>query len=250
VWCECRAAGEQHREHLLTDQPLFQTHTTLCPPAHPHSLIAESEDDEGEESSEQEEEEQKKKPQQQQHAGDKRKAQEKAAAPTPASKKPATAAAATPQQQQQQQQQKDKQAAKTPQQQAAKTPQQQAAAAKTPQQQQQQTPGSAKRAKPRVFDNGFEIHELKMGQPDGRVARAGKRVSMRYVGRLVKGGKVFDSNTKGKPFQFRLGVGEVIKGWVSAVFFGGGGGGNGGGGGGGRLGGADREGVVVTRLHS
>jgi hypothetical protein len=44
-----------------------------------------------------------------------------------------------------------------------------------------------------------------MGQPDGRLARAGKRVSMRYVGRLKKGGKVFDSNTKGKPFSFRLG---------------------------------------------
>jgi FK506-binding nuclear protein len=25
--------------------------------------------------------------------------------------------------------------------------------------------------------------------------------------------QVFDSNTKGKPFQFRLGGGEVIKGW-------------------------------------
>ncbi|KAJ2795485.1 peptidylprolyl isomerase fpr3, partial [Coemansia helicoidea] len=26
-------------------------------------------------------------------------------------------------------------------------------------------------------------------------------------------GKVFDKNTKGKPFWFRLGAGEVIKGW-------------------------------------
>jgi FK506-binding nuclear protein len=35
---------------------------------------------------------------------------------------------------------------------------------------------------------------------------------MRYIGKL-KNGKVFDSNTKGKPFSFRLGKGEVIKGW-------------------------------------
>ena len=35
---------------------------------------------------------------------------------------------------------------------------------------------------------------------------------MRYVGKL-QNGKVFDSNTKGKPFSFKLGAGEVIKGW-------------------------------------
>jgi len=35
---------------------------------------------------------------------------------------------------------------------------------------------------------------------------------MRYIGKL-NNGKVFDSNTKGKPFTFRLGKGEVIKGW-------------------------------------
>ena len=34
---------------------------------------------------------------------------------------------------------------------------------------------------------------------------------MRYVGKL-ENGKIFDSNTKGKPFSFRLGKGEVIKG--------------------------------------
>lgn len=35
---------------------------------------------------------------------------------------------------------------------------------------------------------------------------------MRYIGKL-KNGKQFDANTKGKPFSFRLGKGEVIKGW-------------------------------------
>lgn len=34
---------------------------------------------------------------------------------------------------------------------------------------------------------------------------------MRYVGKLMNG-SIFDSNTKGKPFSFRLGKGEVIKG--------------------------------------
>jgi FKBP-type peptidyl-prolyl cis-trans isomerase len=59
------------------------------------------------------------------------------------------------------------------------------------------------------FENGFEIHSTKMGDPHGKLAKSGKRVSVRYVGRL-KNGKVFDKTDK-KPFQFRLGVGEVIK---------------------------------------
>jgi len=42
------------------------------------------------------------------------------------------------------------------------------------------------------------------------------KVSMRYVGKLPNG-KIFDSNTKGKPFTFKLGVGEVIKGWDEGV---------------------------------
>lgn len=39
---------------------------------------------------------------------------------------------------------------------------------------------------------------------------------MRYVGKLMNG-SIFDSNTKGKPFSFRLGKGEVIKGRSSAL---------------------------------
>lgn len=39
---------------------------------------------------------------------------------------------------------------------------------------------------------------------------------MRYIGKLTNG-KVFDSNTKGKPFAFKLGKGEVIKAWDEGV---------------------------------
>lgn len=39
---------------------------------------------------------------------------------------------------------------------------------------------------------------------------------MRYIGKLGNG-KVFDSNTNGKPFVFNLGKGEVIKGWDQGV---------------------------------
>lgn len=40
---------------------------------------------------------------------------------------------------------------------------------------------------------------------------------MRYIGKLASNGKVFDSNTKGKPFYFKLGRGEVIKAWDEGV---------------------------------
>jgi hypothetical protein len=37
-------------------------------------------------------------------------------------------------------------------------------------------------------------------------------VDSRYIGKL-QNGKQFDANTSGQPFYFRLGAGEVIKGW-------------------------------------
>jgi len=77
------------------------------------------------------------------------------------------------------------------------------------------TPASAAKpaTKVRRFDNGFIIEELAPGKPAGARAAPGKRVEVRYVGRLAKTGKVFDA-TKGKAtFKFRVGVGEVIKGW-------------------------------------
>lgn len=62
--------------------------------------------------------------------------------------------------------------------------------------------------------NGVKIDDKKLGT--GPAAKKGDRVGMRYIGKL-KDGKVFDSNKKGKPFSFKLGVGEVIKGWDIGV---------------------------------
>lgn len=57
----------------------------------------------------------------------------------------------------------------------------------------------------------IEDKKLAAGGASTRAAKAGDRVGMRYVGKLLKNGKEFDSNTKGKPFSFKLGRGEVIK---------------------------------------
>ncbi|KAK0504706.1 hypothetical protein EDD18DRAFT_1126027 [Armillaria luteobubalina] len=57
---------------------------------------------------------------------------------------------------------------------------------------------------------GLKIKDSKIGT--GPQAKQGNTIQMRYIGKLTSG-KIFDSNTKGKPFSFRLGAGEVIKGW-------------------------------------
>ncbi|KAL4982888.1 hypothetical protein BDW68DRAFT_169954 [Aspergillus falconensis] len=61
---------------------------------------------------------------------------------------------------------------------------------------------------------GVIIDDKKLGK--GAAAASGNTVAMRYIGKL-ENGKVFDSNKKGKPFTFKLGKGEVIKGWDIGV---------------------------------
>lgn len=58
--------------------------------------------------------------------------------------------------------------------------------------------------------NGVSVDDRKVGS--GPAAKKNSKVEMRYIGKL-KDGKVFDSNKSGKPFAFKLGTGEVIKGW-------------------------------------
>ena len=62
---------------------------------------------------------------------------------------------------------------------------------------------------------GVTIDDRKLGT--GQAAKNGDRISMRYIGKLDKDKKVFDSNKKGKPFTFKLGAGDVIKGWEIGV---------------------------------
>ncbi|KIX03603.1 uncharacterized protein Z518_07156 [Rhinocladiella mackenziei CBS 650.93] len=58
--------------------------------------------------------------------------------------------------------------------------------------------------------DGVTVDDRKIGT--GPAAKKGNRLEMRYIGKLDNG-KVFDSNKSGKPFSFKLGAGEVIKGW-------------------------------------
>ncbi|ORZ12667.1 hypothetical protein BCR42DRAFT_355793 [Absidia repens] len=62
--------------------------------------------------------------------------------------------------------------------------------------------------------SGLIIEDVKVG--DGANVKSGARIGMRYIGKLTNG-KVFDKNTSGKPFNFVLGRGEVIKGWDQGI---------------------------------
>lgn len=57
--------------------------------------------------------------------------------------------------------------------------------------------------------------DIKVGS--GAEAKAGKQVSVHYTGTL-QDGTVFDSSkTRGTPFTFTLGAGQVIEGWDKGV---------------------------------
>lgn len=69
----------------------------------------------------------------------------------------------------------------------------------------------------RTFPNGLAIEEVSMGKPNGKRASPGTKISVFYIGKLKKNGKIFDSNIGRAPFKFRLGIGQVIMGWDVGV---------------------------------
>lgn len=77
-----------------------------------------------------------------------------------------------------------------------------------PEQQQQQQ--NSQQQKRRTIEGGVQVEDLKVG--NGTPAKAGRNVSVYYVGRL-KNGKKFDETKQGEGFKFKLGNGDVIKGW-------------------------------------
>jgi FKBP-type peptidyl-prolyl cis-trans isomerase len=61
----------------------------------------------------------------------------------------------------------------------------------------------------------LKSEDLKPGT--GRAAKAGDTVRVHYTGKLLDGTKFDSSLDSGRPFEFKLGGGMVIKGWDQGV---------------------------------
>lgn len=64
-------------------------------------------------------------------------------------------------------------------------------------------------------DSGLKYVELKEG--DGATPTTGQTVVVHYTGTLEDGTKFDSSRDRNSPFQFKIGVGQVIKGWDEGV---------------------------------
>ena len=71
--------------------------------------------------------------------------------------------------------------------------------------------GATKVTKP----DGLVMEDVRVGT--GAEAKAGQKVSVHYTGWLTNGTKFDSSVDRGRPFEFNLGAGQVIKGWDEGV---------------------------------
>lgn len=64
-------------------------------------------------------------------------------------------------------------------------------------------------------DSGLQYVDLEVGT--GAMPQAGQTVTVHYTGTLEDGSKFDSSRDRNRPFSFRIGVGQVIKGWDEGV---------------------------------
>ena len=80
---------------------------------------------------------------------------------------------------------------------------------------QSQAPGGGRGGQEVTTPSGLKYEDTKVGT--GAEAKAGQNVAVHYTGWLTNGTKFDSSKDRGQPFTFRLGGGQVIKGWDEGV---------------------------------
>ncbi|XP_050386092.1 peptidyl-prolyl cis-trans isomerase FKBP43 [Argentina anserina] len=76
---------------------------------------------------------------------------------------------------------------------------------------------NAKSSEVRTFPSGLHIEELEAGEPDGKIATSGKKITVHYVGKLKENAGVVESCDCGPLLKFRLGRGRVIEGLDAGI---------------------------------
>jgi FKBP-type peptidyl-prolyl cis-trans isomerase FkpA len=66
-----------------------------------------------------------------------------------------------------------------------------------------------------MTDSGLKFEDTSMGEGD--IASKGQTVSVHYTGWLENGTKFDSSKDRDEPFEFKLGAGQVIRGWDEGV---------------------------------
>lgn len=68
-----------------------------------------------------------------------------------------------------------------------------------------------------LVDAGGGLRYAELAGGDGAEATSGSNVTVHYTGWLTDGRKFDSSRDRGSPFSFRLGAGQVIRGWDQGV---------------------------------
>jgi peptidylprolyl isomerase len=78
-----------------------------------------------------------------------------------------------------------------------------------------QYPGEVTTAEPQTTKSGLQFIDMVEGT--GANPESGNKVTVHYSGYLMNGKKFDSSVDRGKPFDFVIGYGQVIKGWDEGV---------------------------------